>query len=95
MRLPILLCKIWYFNPMYQNYLFQVKILVLSEKGTLYLITDKQKCSKTVLSSVKQLKQAYELSGSPHKYCMEEVQMTLAKKIQKSYSGTMSVQILL
>lgn len=35
------LCKIWYFNPVYQNYLFQVKILVPCEKGILYLMTDK------------------------------------------------------
>lgn len=65
---------------MYQNYLFQVKMLAPCEKyvkkGFLYVIMDN--VYQTVLSS--QLNKASEPPGIPYKHYLKEVQMTSAKK---------------
>lgn len=83
------------FHPIYQNYPLLVKMpsppWKTGKEGILYLITDEQMNNK--LSS--QLNQTSDLSGSPCKRCVKEVQMTSAKKTPESWNGTMSIQTLL
>lgn len=82
------------FHLIYQNYLLLVKMLSpmwkTGKEGILYQITDKQMNNK-----LSQLNQTSDLSGSPCKCCVKEVQMTSAKKTLESLNGTMSIQNLL